>query len=268
MFKTRLISGIVLVIVMGALLSAGGDFLWGALIVISLIGLFELYRVVKIQNTLLGAVGYLAAAGYALWLRFLTGEVTMAFAIGALVLVLAVYVFTFPKYRADQVTAAYFGVFYVAVMLLYLYRIRQMDVGGYLVWLVFLASWGCDTCAYCTGMLIGKHKLAPVLSPKKSIEGAVGGIAGAAILGFAFGAAFRTPLGGIFADSAVACAGICGISSVISQIGDLAASAIKRNYEVKDYGKLIPGHGGILDRFDSVIFVAPVIFYTISLMSL
>lgn len=263
MFKTRLISGIILVIVMGALLIAGGDFLWGALIVISLIGMFELYRVVKAERTLLGMIGYLAAVWYALWLRLTCSEVTPVFAIGSLVALLSVYVLTFPRFHANQVTTVYFGIFYVAVMLLYLYRIRLLDE-GYLIWLVFLASWGCDTCAYCTGMLIGKHKLAPVLSPKKSVEGAVGGVVGAALLGFLFGRGCEEALAAMFFDPAIVCAGICGIAAVVSQIGDLAASAIKRNYEVKDYGKLIPGHGGILDRFDSVIFVAPIIFYAIS----
>ena len=262
MFKTRLLSGIVLVLVMGALLIAGGNLLWAALLVISLIGMFELYRVVKIEKTLLGAVGYLAAVGYALWLLLGEGEVTFLFVIAALILTLAVYMFTFPKFHADQVMTAFFGIFYVTVMLFHLYRIRLLD-NGYLVWLVFVGSWGCDTSAYCVGMLIGKHKLAPVLSPKKSVEGAVGGVAGSVLLGLLFGSVFRTPLAEIFANPAVSCAIVCGVAAVISQIGDLAASAIKRNYEVKDYGKLIPGHGGILDRFDSVIFVAPVIYYTI-----
>ena len=122
----------------------------------------------------------------------------------------------------------------------------------------FLSSWGCDTCAYCVGMLIGKHKMAPVLSPKKSVEGGVGGVIGAALLGLLY--AFAMNHWGNAGLDPVFCAITCGVGGIISQIGDLAASAIKRNYEIKDYGKLIPGHGGILDRFDSVIFTAPVIF--------
>ena len=121
------------------------------------------------------------------------------------------------------------------------------------MWLIFLCSWGCDTCAYCVGMLIGKHKMAPVLSPKKSVEGAVGGVAGAVLLGVIYAAATKGPM----AEYAL----ICGVGALISMVGDLAASAIKRNMGIKDYGKLIPGHGGILDRFDSVIFTAPVIYY-------
>ena len=108
-------------------------------------------------------------------------------------------------------------------------------------------------------MLIGKHKMAPHLSPKKSIEGGIGGIAGAALLGVLYALAINK-WGNAGADL-VRFAIIGAVGGAASQIGDLAASAIKRNYDIKDYGKLIPGHGGILDRFDSVIFTAPMIYY-------
>ena len=96
---------------------------------------------------------------------------------------MAVYVFSYPKYRSEQIMITFFGLFYVAVMLSYVYQTRELTQGAYLVWLIFLCSWGCDTCSYCVGMLIGKHKMAPKLSPKKSIEGGIGGILGAAQLG-------------------------------------------------------------------------------------
>ena len=158
-------------------------------------------------------------------------------------------------------TGAFFGVFYVAVMMSYIYRTREITDGQYLVWLIFLSSWGCDTCAYCFGMLLGKHKLAPVLSPKKSVEGAVGGTFGAVLLGVIYAFIF----GGKMELEApvLVCGAACGIAAVISQIGDLAASAIKRNHNVKDYGHLIPGHGGILDRFDSMLFTAPAIYFAL-----
>ena len=108
-------------------------------------------------------------------------------------------------------------------------------------------------------MLIGKHKLAPILSPKKSIEGGIGGILGAALIGVLYGLAINY-WGNATADL-LQYAIIGAVGGAISQIGDLAASAIKRYHNIKDYGKLIPGHGGILDRFDSVIFTAPIIFY-------
>ena len=171
----------------------------------------------------------------------------------SLILLMFVYVFLYPKYQADQIMAAFFGLVYVAVMLSFILLTRNLENGKILVWLIFFCSWGCDTCAYCVGMLIGKHKMAPVLSPKKSIEGAVGGVAGAAALGAIYAAATHAP--------ALEYAVICGVGALISMVGDLAASAIKRNKGIKDYGKLIPGHGGILDRFDSVIFTAPVIYY-------
>ena len=130
----------------------------------------------------------------------------------------------------------------------------------YIVWLIFLCSWGSDTCAYCVGVLIGKHKMAPKLSPKKSVEGAVGGIVGTILLTILYGWIFMEQMGLTF-KYVLILAGISGVGAVISMIGDLAASAIKRNYDVKDFGKLIPGHGGILDRFDSVIFTAPMVYY-------
>ena len=173
--------------------------------------------------------------------------------------VMAVYVVSFPKYTSDQVSMVYFGVIYVAVMLSFIYQTRNLEDGLFLVGLVFLCSWGCDTCAYCVGVLIGKHKMAPKLSPKKSIEGAVGGLAGAALLGALYALAINRWGGTTVSPAEFAL--ICFVGGMISMIGDLAASAIKRDHDIKDYGKLIPGHGGILDRFDSVIFTAPVIYF-------
>ena len=182
-----------------------------------------------------------------------------------LMVLMAVYVLTFPKFRAEQVLAAFFGLVYVAVMISFIYLVRQEESGAYLVWLIFICSWGCDTCAYCVGMLFGKRKLTPRLSPKKSVEGAVGGVAGAALLGFLYASVVG---GGMdeFSDPRMACAVGCAIGALISQVGDLAASAIKRNHNIKDYGHLIPGHGGILDRFDSMIFTAPAIYFAMTFL--
>lgn len=260
MFKTRLLSGIVLVAIALVLIITGGDLLFVSLFVISCIGMFELYRIFKIEKELLGITGYLAGAVYYMNLRFPFLPNEMMFVLGCLVLLMAVYVFTYPKYRTEQVLAAFFGVFYVAVMLSFVYQTRMITNGAYIVWLIFLCSWGCDTCAYCVGVRFGKHKMAPVLSPKKSIEGAVGGVFGTALLTFLYLYVFRNAMG-ITVEEILVLAGISMIGALISMVGDLTASAIKRNYGVKDYGKLIPGHGGILDRFDSVIFTAPIIYY-------
>lgn len=256
MFKTRLISGIVLVIIALATIISGSWILFFTLLAVSLIGMRELYKVMKVSDehvTVLELVGYLGAVLYYIAMKADFGNYETMAIIISMILILFVYVFGYPKYHAEQVMAAFFGVVYVAVMLSFIYLTRSLPDGKFLVWLIFLCSWGCDTCAYCVGMLIGKHKMAPVLSPKKSIEGAVGGVAGAALLGVIYAAATQ----GKMAEYAL----ICAVGALISMVGDLAASAIKRNQNIKDYGKLIPGHGGILDRFDSVIITAPVIYY-------
>lgn len=265
MFTKRLISSIILVILAIIVLCRGGALLYGLMLAISLIGMFELYRVMKIEKKALGIVGYLTAVSYYLLVWFDGQHYVTLMAIAALMVLMALYVFTFPRYKTEEVTVAFFGIFYVAVMLSYLYQVRAMTDGIYLVWLIVISSWGCDTCAYCTGMLFGKHKLVPVLSPKKTIEGAVGGAVGALLLGLLFAFLFgdnTTELGNPY----LTCAWSCFIAALISQVGDLAASAIKRNHEIKDYGHLIPGHGGILDRFDSVLFTAPAIYFALTFL--
>ena len=262
MFKTRLLSGILLVIIALATIISGGYVLFFTLLAVSLIGMRELYRAMKVQDekiNLLAAAGYLGAVLYYLAVLLDFERYGVLAIIFGLVLLMFVYVFTYPTYEAGQVMPALFGIVYVAVMLSFIYLTRELPGGKFHVWLIFLCSWGCDTCAYCVGVLIGKHKMAPVLSPKKSIEGAVGGVLGAALLGAIYAAATgaynpnpaHTPL--IYAI-------ICAVGALVSMVGDLAASAIKRQENIKDYGTLIPGHGGILDRFDSVIFTAPVIY--------
>lgn len=260
MFKTRLLSGIVLVVLALVLIITGGDLLLGSLLLISSIGMFELYRFFEIEKSIAAIVGYLAAVLFYgnLWTGFLSDSTALV--MGTLILLMSVYVVTYPRFRTEQVMAVFFGVFYVSAMLSCIYQTRMLERGAYLVWLIFLCSWGCDTCAYCVGVLFGKHKMSPKLSPKKSIEGAVGGIAGSMLLTLLYTCVFQEQMQ-VQTEEMVLLALISGVGALISMVGDLAASAIKRNYGKKDYGTLIPGHGGILDRFDSVIFTAPVIYY-------
>jgi len=265
--KTRVISGIILIAVMFILMMLGGDVLWLSLTVVSLVGVFELYRVMKIEKTGMGALGYVGVlAWWAMVVRLNMMQVAVPILVVLLILELAMFVFSYPKYQAEQLFASLFGVIYVAIMLSFLYLVREdVEHGKWLVWLVLIASWGSDTFAYFVGVLFGRHKLAPVLSPKKSIEGSVGGVLGAALLGAVFGLVL-----GYFVEipssAPVIFAVIGGVGSIVSQIGDLAASGIKRCFQVKDYGTLIPGHGGILDRFDSVIITAPIVYYLAVIM--
>ncbi len=145
-------------------------------------------------------------------------------------------------------------------MLAFTYLTRQLPQGLYLVWLILISAWGCDTCAYVVGVLIGKKKIFPNLSPKKSLEGCIGGVVGTVIIATLYGYFF---VEATFPDKKVAplIAVICGFGAICSMVGDLAASAIKRNFGIKDYGKLIPGHGGIMDRFDSMIVTAPLVYF-------
>lgn len=256
MFKTRLLSGIILVIAALLTIMAGGVVLWTTLLCISVIGMHELYKALRLDEHNFGQLeimGYLGAVLAYVTLLFQAPQFTMVAVLIALVMFMCGYVFTYPKYTIQQVMSALLGVVYVAVMLSYIYQTRCLPDGKILVWLIFLSSWGSDTCAYCVGMLIGKHKMAPVLSPKKSIEGAVGGVVGAILLGCVYATVFEQP--------AIIYGIICGVGALISMVGDLAASAIKRSQGIKDYGNLIPGHGGILDRFDSVIFISPFIYF-------
>lgn len=255
MFKTRLISGAVLVIIALLTIISGGTVLFGTLLIISLIGMGELFRAMKVSKndfSLIEITSYLTIIGYYILMYLKLDSYLLPALLVGLILNMFIYVFTYPKYQVNQIMAAFFGIIYVGVMLSFIYQTRIMSGGAFHVWLIFLCSWGCDTCAYCVGMTLGKHKMAPTLSPKKSIEGAVGGVLGAAGLGAIYAV--------IIHEAVLEYVIICAVGALISMVGDLAASAIKRNQDIKDYGTLIPGHGGIMDRFDSVIFVAPIIF--------
>lgn len=271
MFWTRLASGVVLVIIMLVAFLMGGTVLAGLLFVISLIAFMELSKATGIHTqgkkiNAFEAAGLLGVSAYYGAVYFSGNHTLLLMAlIGVFMADMFIYVAMFPKYRSEQVMAAFFAFMYAPVMLSFMYQTRTLHYGNYIVWLILISSWGCDTCAYVVGMLIGKKKIFPVLSPKKSLEGCIGGVAGAALIGALYG---HYIVDQVVADQAVTwvIAFICAVGAVMSQVGDLAASAVKRNHDIKDYGKLIPGHGGIMDRFDSVIVTAPMIYFLTALL--
>lgn len=265
MFSTRLISSVLLVILALTTILLGGNLLFVVLFLVSLIGLFEFYRATgvhkkEIQVNALEIAGFASLTGYYILLYLNLHKYFLFFNMLVLMIIMIIYVISFPKYHFNQIAFTYFGILYVGVMLSCIYLTRNLPFGIYSVWFIFICSWISDTCAYCVGVLFGKHKMSPVLSPKKSIEGAIGGVAGAAIVAGIYALFVRRYFIRIN-NPVMICMFIGAVGSIISQIGDLAASAIKRDYAIKDYGKLIPGHGGILDRFDSVIFTAPIIYF-------
>lgn len=265
-FWIRFRSSLILMAITIAAMVFGGWVLYGVLVVITMIGLMELFRVVTVNKSLAGIVGYLGAAVWYLYVALSqlgkSGELNLQIIVaGFMIVLLAVYVLSFPKYNCEQIAIVFFGLFYVAVTLSYIYMVRMSECGAYTVWLIFIGSWGSDTMAYVVGRKLGKTKIAPKLSPKKSLEGLLGGIFGAALIGVIYALIFQNQLKAEFSTPWLVFAIVGAAGSVISQIGDMAASAIKRNKNIKDYGTLIPGHGGILDRFDSVIFIAPIVYY-------
>ena len=183
----------------------------------------------------------------------------MAVSLFVLVLWLAaVAVFSRGKVSYKSVTAVFMAVTYVAVSFTSLSLLRYMENGAFFFELVFISAWMSDSFAYFTGRLFGKHKLAPELSPKKTVEGAVGGVVFAVIGCLIYGAIIELIDPSLDANYLMlAVIGLAG--AVVGQVGDLWASLIKREYGVKDYSRLLPGHGGIMDRFDSILAVSTVI---------
>lgn len=275
MFLTRCISGAVLLIIALVTIIAGGGVLAAVLLLTSIAGFFELSKALGIHKDgaqingleLLAVIWIIA---YYLEIFFLKSDIyTIMTLIFGFMALLFVYVVRFPRFNSNQIIAAFFAVMYAPVMLSFIYQTRQLDQGIYIVWLIFISSWVSDTCAYLVGMAFGKtignHKAFPVLSPKKSVEGCIGGVLGAAGIGALYG---HFMVESVFVQQQITWvfALIGAIGSIFSQMGDLAASAIKRNVNIKDYGKLIPGHGGIMDRFDSVIVTAPMIYFLARLL--
>lgn len=267
--RTRVISGAVMTVILVAAIILGGPvigvLMWG----ISLIGYFEMERALGLHTgakslNILELLSYITITVYYAVMILLSGKEYIWYQMILVVFLLlnmALYVFTFPKFDWKQMVANLFSLIYAPVMLSFIYLIREdFEHGAYIVVMVFIASWISDTGAYFVGSACGKHKLAPVLSPKKSVEGSIGGIVCAAGIGALY-ALLLERLGLCPAEYIWVFAIIGGLGSIISQLGDLGASAIKRQTGIKDYGKLIPGHGGIMDRFDSVIVTAPLIYY-------
>ena len=156
-----------------------------------------------------------------------------------------------------DIAAVFLSVTYVTVSFTSMSLTRYMTNGVYIFGLVFIAAWMCDIFAYFTGRLFGRHKLAPHLSPKKTIEGSIGGVLFASVGCILYGVIIEAATDLNASYLVLALIGL--ILSVVSQIGDLFASLIKREHGVKDYSQMLPGHGGVMDRFDSILAIATVL---------
>jgi phosphatidate cytidylyltransferase len=154
-----------------------------------------------------------------------------------------------------------FGVLYLGLTLGTLSMTRLLPLGEWLIFFLLLVTWASDTGAYLVGTLYGRHRLAPTISPKKTVEGLVGGLIAAIIAGYAARWWFLPELSGLD------CLILATLLTITGLWGDLTESAMKRSVGMKDSGRILPGHGGMLDRLDSLLFTAPVFYYYVTMVS-
>ena len=238
----------------------GGVFLRIAILIISVVGMNEIYSAISKDNKKIHAIGYIFAVIYTFMLEDQLPRglyvITSLFIMTLLIYV----VITYGETNITDLSATMFGFYYVTFLMSNIYLAREFtEYGKYFVWLIFICAWVSDTAAFLVGGNFGKHKIAPRLSPNKTLEGAAGGVCASCLAAFIYGyVLYRLDLVNIFPLRHFALIGVLG--SLLSQAGDLAASAIKRYTGIKDFGFLLPGHGGVLDRFDSVLFTAPAVY--------
>lgn len=167
------------------------------------------------------------------------------------------------KTTVNDIAITFFGICYIPLFLMYMPLLMGVQNGKILVWFVIIAAWGTDIFAYIVGKTIGKHKFSKI-SPNKSIEGCIGGTLGAIILTLIYTFVINTCLGmniNYLYIGLISC-----LLSVVGQLGDFSASSIKRYVGIKDFSNLLPGHGGMLDRIDSLIFIAPFAYFLLNLL--
>ena len=267
--KQRIITSIVAVCVLiPVLILHDSPLLPLGIAVCSVIAVFEMLGCIGIKK--FGAVStplYLAAVVFPFLIRYLKdAELVKSIAVCAVTAVslylFGVLIFSHGKYQIGQIGAVAFSVLYILIAFNAILVIHDwVDGGKYLYLVCFIGAWITDIFAYFCGMLLGrggKHKLIPEVSPKKTVEGSIGGIVFCVLSLILFGFIVEQIAPDFQANLLIF--GLAGIFvSVVAQIGDLSMSVIKRTYGIKDYGKLFPGHGGILDRFDSVLAVSAVL---------
>ena len=267
--KTRILSGLIMLPLLVFIILRGWV-LYAGCFALTLLAVYEFFRGFKELNI---KPSYPIAVGSTILLYGLgmisyldTDNVvfssTFVFMIWIFATVLAclLYLFKIEERKLEDAMATMVGIFYVVFFCYHLAMLGMIPVLGIAVWLVVITAFGTDICAYFAGVTMCKHKLCPIISPKKTWEGAIGGVLGSMILCLIFGLIFMK-------DAIVLCLIIGFLGSIISMFGDLTASIFKRKMGIKDYGNLIPGHGGIMDRFDSILFTAPLVYYVVVILS-
>lgn len=247
----RIITGAVLVSVLGTALYLSGPYLFGLLLLFTLVGLWEFYAMFwPLKANIGGRILGLALGGLLITAAWMRPEmVVMTLALSTLILA-CMFLFCWShddKYRFTRVAVLAGGLLYVPMLIM---PAPNFSIHEQL--LLICTAAGSDTVAYFFGMRFGKHKIWPKVSPKKSVEGSAAGLAASVVVAVCFGLAFGVPATGI---SDYALLGL--VLGVMAQLGDFFESALKRSRSVKDSGNVLPGHGGVLDRVDSLLFVIP-----------
>lgn len=261
--KTRIVSGIIGAIVLFVVLFSGEIIFNIAVGIISLIAIYELLKACGIQDKKPLFIAGLIA-DLAITLTMVLGFnplYTICIFIGVLFILLMT---NREKNMYEDICKTLFSTMYVSLFMGHLILIRALDKGVYLVWIVILCAFLTDIFAYFGGSLFGKTKLCPKLSPKKTVEGAISGVAGSLLGMLVYGYILKSAFG--FSLDFIELAVVAVITSVVSQLGDLSASSIKRQYGIKDYGNIMPGHGGAMDRFDSIMFAAPFVYFILTVL--
>lgn len=255
----RVLSSIILLPLLFFVIVNGGIYIYIAGTLFSVVGLQEFFKVFKKNgHKPLEYTCYIA--NFAMYTLIFLSKLNYSYiVVNALFMIILVGAYLVIKKRIglEDLVISLMGFIYVSVFLSHVNLLSQK--GSIYIWLVFIFAWVTDTSAYFSGYFFGKRKLIPEISPKKTVEGSIGGVIGTVIFTFCFAVFAGEPNPFYFIPLAV-------IGSMVSQLGDLFASAIKRKYDVKDYGSIIPGHGGVLDRFDSILFTAPLTYYGVTLI--
>ena len=238
----------------------GGIWLKVVVAIMGLRAMYEFFTVIKVKGLKpIESVGYMGGSFLFGLFIFGYGDLKILSVMVLLVTVTAMIVSVFQRqYHFVDAAVTIMGFLYTIVFFALILLIYEMAGGRYYILTIFTIAWICDTTAYFTGRFFGKRKLIPAVSPKKTVEGALGGLVGGALATMLFGLALSYTGRNVMHPLHFLAMGFIG--SFFSQIGDLIASSIKRDAGVKDYPKLIPGHGGILDRFDSVLLAAVSVF--------
>lgn len=261
--KQRIITAVVAFFVLLPVLIFSDTFIFPlGLAVCAVLSVWEMFACVGLKNAwLFTAPMYVLGAAFPFLIRYLPDRDLLApIAICAAVVwtlyAFTVLIFSHGKYPLEAVFVASFSLFYIFIGFNAILFIHDCEPGGkYLYYICFLGAWITDIFAYFCGRAFGKHKLIPDVSPKKTVEGSIGGTVFCILVMVIFGFVVEKLVPEISANLLIfAIAGV--LVAVVSQIGDLSMSVIKRKYGVKDYGFIFPGHGGVLDRFDSVIAVS------------